>query len=149
MLEVARGRTGEVLYRYPVRRGEEFKLIFTHSVTLRQIEEIYRVTADRQIAIKEMVFDEPGPNLPASPEGNTKWIFEKDHWRVVDYDTVLPEIPLLVAQQVADHRLKIGGKIVSLVQLAGPGQDIKIRAARVSIAEFAWKGGFAWLNPKK
>lgn len=149
VLEVARGRTGEVLFRYPVRRGEEFKLTFIHSITLRRIEEIYQVTPDRQIAIKEMVFDEPGPNLPAFPEGNTRWIFENDRWRVIDYDMVLPEIPLLVAQEVADHRLKIGDKTVSLVQLAGPGQNIKIRVIRVSIAELAWKRGFAWLSPKK
>lgn len=146
VLEVARGRTGEVLYQYPVRVGEEFKLIFIHSVTLRLVEETYRVTPDRKLAIVEMVFDDNGPNLPAYPEGATRWIIEENRWRVVDYDILLQEIPLLVAKYVANHTLVINGHKVSLVKVAGPGQDVKIRATRISLIEYVWRGCSTWLN---
>lgn len=146
VLEVVRGRTGEILYYCPVQVGEEFKLTFIHSVTLRPVEETYRVTPEHKISIVEMVFDDSGPNLPAFPEGNTRWIMEKNRWRVVDYDTFLEEISLLVAQYVADHTLLVGGRKVSLVKAAGPGQHVKIRAVRTSLIGFVWKGGSTWLN---
>ncbi|MFZ5648005.1 MAG: DUF1850 domain-containing protein [Bacillota bacterium] len=146
VLEVVRGRTGEILYQCPVQVGEEFKLTFIHSVTLRPVEETYRVTSDHKIAIVEMVFDDSGPNLPAYPEGSTRWIIEKNRWRVVGYDTLLEEISLLVAQHVADHTLLVGGRKVSLVKTAGPGQYVRIRAARISLIGFVWRGGSTWLN---
>lgn len=146
VLEVVRGRTGEILYQCPARIGEEFKLTFIHSVTLRPVEETYRVAPDRKLAIVEMVFDDNGPNLPAYPEGSTRWIIEKNRWRVVDYDTLLEEIPLLVAEYVADHTLVVGGRKVSLVKTAGPGQYVKIRAVRTSLIAFVWRGGSACLN---
>lgn len=141
VLEVLGGRSGRMYYQRRVVPGEQFSLVFIHSVTRRPVVEIYRINADNTLSIVEMDFDTNGPNLPAHPEGTTKWIIEPHRFRVVNYHTRLWEIPLFIGQVIANHRLVFGRQTVWLAKVAAPGADVKIRAARTSLLGFAWREG--------
>ncbi|WP_084413563.1 DUF1850 domain-containing protein [Desulfovirgula thermocuniculi] len=147
-LEIVHGRSGALLYRQTVQPGEKFHLVFTHSVSRQQVVEIYEIRPDGRLAVVEMDFDTNGPNLPAGPEGTTRWIIEKNRFRVTGYELTLEEISLFVGQVVANHRLIIGNKEVSLQEVAGPGEYVKIKAACSPLAEHVWKEAQLWLYRK-
>ncbi len=149
VLEISCGRTGDYLWFKRVAPGQQFSLEFIHSVTLRPVKETYRVEPDATISIVEMEFDSSGPNLPAGPEGSTRWIIEKDRFRVVDYDVRLPEIALAVGQVVANHKLVLNRYNLSLVDIAGPGSYIKIAVRRRASADFLAREVSVWLHSKR
>ncbi len=55
---------GEVIYRIPVKEGQEFALKYTHSVTQRPVEGTFLITADKKIKPLTTSYDAFGPGLP-------------------------------------------------------------------------------------
>ncbi len=62
----------QLLYQLRMNPNDSFSIHWIHSVTKQPVIETYYVQEELTIGIKEMLFNEHGPNLPAGPEGGTK-----------------------------------------------------------------------------
>ena len=108
--EVRDQLSGEVYYARPMELGETFTLQHIHSVTRRPVIETFSVLDAETVAIEEMWFDQPGPNLPTGPEqlgdGETTFIYEDDgSYRVVHHSYPIGSVPLLVGSESVNHTL--------------------------------------------
>jgi hypothetical protein len=98
---------GEVAFARDVEVGETFRLEHRHSVTRRLVIETFSVQDETTIAIEELWFDEPGPNLPAGSEplgeGETTFLREDGAFRVLHHGYPIGSLPLMVGGPDVDH----------------------------------------------
>jgi len=126
--------------------GDEFSIVWTHSVTHQPINEVYIINDDLTIGIVEMTFNEHGPNLPSAPEGSTRWEIKDGMFRVYNYDTVFEKLPVRIGQVVADHTLYYQKQTIPLRELSRPGGFITIQARRIIIIQFLFEEGRLWMK---
>jgi hypothetical protein len=141
-LTVRPGRGGSLRWAVPVRAGATFTLTWIHTVSRRPVAETYRVASDGQLHLDEMVFDHPGANLPAGPEGGTTWRIERDRWVVTGYDLALPALHLGVGPY--GHWLRVGCREWDLVAGIGPDRSIKLQVERVPLLLIILTEGWQW-----
>lgn len=130
-LEVVDHSRAELVHTRPVRPGERFEVRHYHSVTRRLVVETFSMSADG-IAIEELWFDQPGPNLPVGPEEiggvTTTFLFEEGAFRVLHHGRLLPTLPLRVGSPGVDHVLAFadGGRL-ALLDVSEPGAFVELR----------------------
>jgi hypothetical protein len=146
-LAVSPGRGPGLLWAVPAGSGAQFRLTWTHTVTLRPISETYEIQPDGRIHLLEMVFDAYGPNLPAGPEEGTVWRIERDRWVVTGYQLELDRLSLGVGP-IRD-RLQAGGLEWDLVAGAGAGRPVVLEVKRVPIILILLTEGWQWRNTQR
>ena len=140
--------SNRLLAQYPVEKGDLFTIIWTHSVTRQPVTEVYRINEDLTIGIEEMRFSEPGPNLPAGPEGTTQWEIEAGVFRVYNYQLTFEALPVRIGQMVADHTLLLHEKTIPLQELSRPGGLITIHPRQTNALQYLLEEGRLWLITK-
>ncbi len=122
---------GVTVYERELRVGERFRLEHTHSVTRRPIIETFSVPAADTLALEELWFDEPGPNLPAGPEqmGGTTTTFTSDDgaFRVLHHGHEIGTLPLMVGGADVDHVLEFAdGERLRLLDVTRSGSRVEL-----------------------
>lgn len=127
--------------------GERFVLRWTHTVTLRPVEEEYLVDPDRRLSLQQMVFDQYGPNLPAGPEGGTVWRVEADRWVVTGYDIHVDRLNLGLSH--IDHRLRVGGRELDLIRAYRPNGLVRLQVERVPLIFLTMTEVWQWQSSRR
>lgn len=130
-LEVVDQDSGRVVYSRTVVDGERFTMTHTHSVTRREVVEIFSAGTGG-IHMEELRFDEFGPNLPAGPERIDGVLTTFRHvggeFRVDHHSRVLGTIPLLTGSRQVDHTLIFAdGRQVRLIDVVGAHEPVELR----------------------
>jgi hypothetical protein len=130
-LEVLDHERQRVVHSRTMQPGERFELRHHHSVTTRLVVETFSVSASG-VAIEELWFDEPGPNLPVGPEEiggvNTTFLFEDGAFRVLHHGRLLPTLPLRVGASGVNHVLAFSdGTRVEMLDLTAPGTFVEVQ----------------------
>jgi hypothetical protein len=130
--EVWDQRTQQPVHTHEVEIDTTFTLEHTHSVTKRTVRETFSVQEGPLIALEELWFDEPGPNLPSGPEplgdGMTTFLREGGAFRVLHHGHPIGTVPLLVGSAEVDHVLNFAaGEQVRLLDVADPGTPVELR----------------------
>lgn len=120
-----------VVHTRVVAAGETFQLRHIHSVTRRPVVETFSVGPEG-VAIEELWFDQPGPNLPVGPEKIagvwTTFRFEDGAFRVLHHGRLLPTLPLRVGSPAVDHVLTFAdGTRLRLLDVAAPAAFVELR----------------------
>ncbi len=142
-LTVRPARESGLIWAVRTTPGARFTLRWTHTVTLRPVEEEYEVGVDRLLHLRQMSFDQYGPNLPAGPEEGTVWRVEPDRWVVTGYQIHLERLHLGLSH--IDHRLLIGGRELDLIRADQPNGSVRIQMERVpfiliiAMEEWPWQ----------
>lgn len=145
-LEVRADSSDELVFQMPAHPGDIFDVVWTHSVTLQPVIETYRLEKPGQIPLIQMIFDDNGPNLPARPEGNTKWTFQDGKFIVTNYDLVFERVPVVIGAVIADHRLHYNGREISLKEEYRPGGYVHIGLIREILPMYIQKEVKLWLK---
>ncbi len=129
-LLVLESGTGETLFSRPVRVGCRFSVVFTHSLALSRVEEIYEVTAPDEFHLRETVYEDFGAGLPHEEAPGQRMEFSNGRIRLRGYDVRFGELRLRVGH-IADHRLAIKGvEVVHLSDLIRPGGEVRLFVTR-------------------
>lgn len=129
-------KENKVLYQVRIDPKDSFSIHWTHSVTKQPVIETYYVQEELTIGIKEMMFNEHGPNLPAGPEGGTKWEIRDGMFRVYNYNVSFDKLPVRIGQEVADHTFCFSHQEVPLRELASPGGFVEIEIINISLMKY-------------
>lgn len=140
-------RSNQLLWAVWAREGTEFDLTWTHTVTLRPVTETYGIEPGPLLHLRQMVFDQYGPNLPAGPEAGTTWRVEPDRFVVTGYQVRLQRLDTAVSPIA--HTLRIGGRELDLIAGIGPDRLIRIEAERVPLAFILISEVRQWRNAKR
>jgi len=128
-LEIRDRQSGRLLSAGQVQRGSIVTLRFTHSVAKRPVDELWEVSADKVLILKETVYDSFGAGLPTDLGPGEKMEIHENYLRIYNMDRVLPSVNLAVGT-IADHHLFYGAKQLRLSELAAPGTLITIMVTR-------------------
>ncbi|SFH91563.1 hypothetical protein SAMN05192551_104158 [Tindallia magadiensis] len=126
----------QLLYQERIEPGNSFSIHWKHSVTKQPIIETYYIQQELTIGIREMLFNEHGPNLPAGPEGGTKWEIKDGMFRVYNYNVSFKRLPVRIGREVADHTFYYDHHEVPLRELASPGGFVEIEATNISLLKY-------------
>jgi hypothetical protein len=116
--------------------GEEFGISFIHSVNKRPVHDTLRVAGDHLVIVRSR-FDALGAGMPDATTDAGVLRQAPDGWLEWTVNRPMPEVVLRVGR-VADHRLRLKGREIPLVDLAAPGVPLAFRAAIASPWE-VWK----------
>lgn len=146
-LTVRPSRGAGLIWAVRAAPGDRFTLRWTHTVTLRPVEEGYEIGADRRLYLRQMVFDEYGPNLPAGPEEGTVWRVEQDRWVVTGYRIHVDRLNLGLSH--IDHRLTAGGRELDLIRATEPNGLVRLQVERLPAIFIIWTEVWQWRTSKR
>ncbi len=120
-------RDGAVVYSAPVAVGERFAVVFTHSLALSRVEEIFEVIAAGEFRLRETLYADFGAGLPHEERPGLKMEFANGRIRLGGYDVPFREVWLRIGH-IADHRLMLpNGREIRLAAFRPAGTAIGIR----------------------
>lgn len=130
--------TGRTLLCRPLPGGARLTLAFTHSMYGGDVREAFVPTADgrlRRVALSTA--NAAAADYYAYTAGVVR---EGDRFRVdvpaAEYDEVVVRV-----DRIGDHRLLLGGDVIALVEAAGDGHRVALRARSMSsLARLAGRG---------
>ncbi len=130
-LIVRDSRSGEHLHERAVLVGERFRLVHTHSVTGRHVEETFSVLDRVTIAMEELWFDRHGANLPTGPEMvggvTTTYVEDNGAYRVLHHSRPVGVLPLIVGSEQVDHVLIFeDGQRLHLLHIADQWDQVEV-----------------------
>ena len=149
ILEVRTTKNQNLIYQQLAKTGDEFSICWTHSVTLQPVIETYKLEAPGEIPLVRMVFDDFGPNLPAHPEFDQRWAFDKGKIIVTNYDRVFEKVPVTIGAVIANHSLSYNNKKVVLAEKFRPGGLVEIGLVKKSLANYLISQALLFVNPAK
>lgn len=122
---------GEVAFARELEVGDRFRLEHTHSVTRRPVVETFSVGDASTIALEELWFDEPGPNLPAGADAvghaGATFLHEDGAFRVLHHGHPIGSLPLMVGGVGVDHQLVFeDGQRVRLLDVVRRGERVEL-----------------------
>ncbi len=116
---------GNVLYSSPVSPGDEFEIVYIHSVQRSPVVEKFRVLPDRSIVVFETIYQDFGAGLPSEVDEGAKVVVEPGGVRIYDMNRVMPRITLRVGS-IARHQFKHGTAVVNLADLVDSGTRVDV-----------------------
>ncbi len=126
---VLSGSDGTRLFSAAARPGDRFSIVFTHSLMLSRVEEVFEALPDGRFRLVETRYKDFGAGLPHEELPGQTMRFENGEIILDGYTAVFPHVWLRVGH-VADHRLVApSGETVHLNTLARPGAAVKMSIA--------------------
>lgn len=134
----------------PLSAGDTFKIIFTHSIHLTDVEEKYVITDDLTIKQYEIVYEEFGIGMPSNAEEEETFEYEDGKYYVKDLDNYFPSMNIRNGKTVSENRLawkyKTSHKenpeeehMIWFNEFFEPGAWFTVKVERLSFLEY-WRG---------
>lgn len=128
--------TNHVVAYLPIEEGDSFQIIFTHSIHLTDVTEVYEVLPNHSLKQNEMIYEQYGIGMPANaPEGGTiEYVDGKIHIR--DMNITFPHINLRNGKIVPRHRLVWGDNFEHIAWFKDyfePGARFTVKYSKLSI----------------
>jgi hypothetical protein len=120
----------------PTEEGDSFQIIFTHSIHLTDVVEIYEVLPDHSIRQNGMIYEQYGIGMPANTAEGGTLEYEDGKIQIKDMNRVFPFINMRNGKTVPRHRLVWGDQnehIVWFKDYFEPGARFTIRIDNLSL----------------
>lgn len=128
--------TNHVEAYLPIKEGNSFQILFTHSIHLTDVVEIYDILQDGSIKQTEIVFEEYGIGMPSNASDGGKLVIEDGKIHIKEMDRTFPFINLRNGKVVPRHRL-VWGKgpehMVWFKDYFAPGARLTIKMDKLSL----------------
>ncbi len=126
---------GGILFSVPANPGERFSMVFTHSLALSRVEEVFETLEDGRFRLVETLYADFGAGLPHEERPGQKMRFENGKIILDGYAAEFPFV-WFRAGHIADHRLVTpGGETIHVKELLRPGAAFKLSLESASPAK--------------
>ncbi|MEI3597347.1 MULTISPECIES: DUF1850 domain-containing protein [unclassified Oceanobacillus] len=98
--------TKEIAAFLPMNKGDQFDIIFTHSIHLTDVEEKYIITADLNIEQYEMIFESFGIGMPSNAEEGQKFEAKDGKYHIGNMNIRFESMNIRNGKTVSEHRLR-------------------------------------------
>lgn len=123
-LVLRNGDTKEEYARFRISEGDEFSVMFIHSVNKYPLTDVYQIK-DHKIYVVRTIYNNFGAGVQTEiEEGQTLEYGENGEMIVSGFDLEMPYLSYLVGT-VSDHILTIHGKEISLRDLCGRNSKVE------------------------
>ncbi|MDC3414017.1 DUF1850 domain-containing protein [Aquibacillus sp. 3ASR75-11] len=126
----------------PIKKGETFQVIFTHSIHLTDVVEKYRVTDDLTIEQYEIVYEKFGIGMPSNAEEGATFEYKDGKYHITDLNNIFPSMKIRNGKTVSKNRLVWGaenseeGNMVWFNKYFEPGAWFTILVEKISLWEY-------------
>lgn len=131
-----RENTSHVEAYLPIEEGDTFQIIYTHSIHLTDVVEIYEALPDHSIKQTELIYEHYGIGMPSDADEGGTIIYEDGKIHIKDMDRVFPFINLRNGKTVPRHRLVWGDDFSHMVWFKDffePGARFTIKVDKLSL----------------
>lgn len=123
-LVLRNGDTQEEYARFRISEGDEFSVMFIHSVNQYPLTDVYQIK-DHKIYVVRTVYYNFGAGVQTEiEEGQTLTYGENGEMIVSGFNLEMPYLSYIVGT-VSDHTLTIHGKEISLRELCGRNSKVE------------------------
>ncbi|MDD2202207.1 MAG: DUF1850 domain-containing protein [Firmicutes bacterium] len=119
---------GRVLYERTVSPGDEFGIVFTHSVAKTPVEERFRIAADNSMLLYETVYQDFGAGLPSEADEGAVMELGPFGIKITGIQRVIHRIPLRIGR-TTKQQIVFGDNTIDLTTIAEPGERVDILVA--------------------
>ena len=135
--------TPKIAAYLPLKHGQTFQIIFTHSIHLKDVIEKYEITEDNQIKQYEIVYEEFGIGMPSNAQEGEVFEYEDGKYHIKDLDNLFSSMNIRNGKTVSKHRLIWEDKDhqeheVYFNDFFSPGDWFKVEYTKLSLLD-TWK----------
>ena len=105
----------EMVAYLPVKTGDSFQIIFTHSIHLSDVLEKYRVLENGQIEQYEIVYGQYGIGMPSNAEDGQQFLYKDGKYHIQNMGLRFTSMNIRNGKTVSRHRLVWGREEEHLV----------------------------------
>ncbi|NBJ70249.1 MULTISPECIES: DUF1850 domain-containing protein [Clostridia] len=100
--------TNQIEMFLPIKEGDPFQLIFTHSIHLTDVVEKYEITDKKTIRQTEISFEEFAIGMPSNAQGEEQFIYKDGKYHIKNINQTFDQIKLRNGKVVSENRLVWG-----------------------------------------
>ncbi|MGM8211373.1 DUF1850 domain-containing protein [Virgibacillus sp. W0430] len=135
--------SSEIAAHLPIKPGDTFDIIFTHSIHLTDVEERYMIQNDYSIKQYEIIYEHFGIGMPSNANAGETFVYEDGKYHIQNINTVFPAMKIRNGKTVSKHRLVWDHakkeKKVFFNDYFEPGAWFTVKVEKISLWKF-WKG---------
>lgn len=129
-------KTDEYLKSWHINEGDNFTVLYTHSVELCPVSETYTIEG-RDIILKESYFESFGAGLPST----TTYKFEitDTGYRIYEINEIMNDLVYRTGAERADHSLVYKDKSYRFLEFSKPRTGVKFQIKKISLLKYIAK----------
>lgn len=135
--------TQDIVAYVPLKAGDSFQIIFTHSIYLKDVTEKYEITTNKKIKQYEMIFSDFGIGMPYEVKEHEEIFYENGFYHVINMNNQFDSLKIRNGKTVSEHRFiwqekNKKEKRVSFNDYFKPGAWFTVKSEELSLIDI-WK----------
>lgn len=135
--------TQDIVAYVPLKAGDSFQIIFTHSIYLKDVTEKYEITTNKKIKQYEMIFSDFGIGMPYEVKDHEEIFYENGFYHVINMNNQFDSLKIRNGKTVSEHRFiwqekNKKEKRVSFNDYFKPGAWFTVKSEELSLIDI-WK----------
>lgn len=135
--------TQDIVAYVPLKAGDSFQIIFTHSIYLKDVTEKYEITTNKKIKQYEMIFSDFGIGMPYEVKEHEEIFYENGFYHVINMNNQFDSLKIRNGKTVSEHRFiwkekNKKEKRVSFNDYFKPGAWFTVKSDKLSLLDI-WK----------
>jgi hypothetical protein len=129
--------TRDVLVPVTSEKGKEFSILYTHSIHLSDVLEVYKADGNRNIVQTTLIYEDTGIGMPGGATGDE--VFSRTHdgkYKISNMNRIFPYIDISIGQVAANHRFIYNEKVYPLADFFKKGTLIRMSVQKQSLYQF-------------
>ncbi|WP_409252747.1 DUF1850 domain-containing protein [Bacillus sp. SCS-153A] len=134
-------KEGEIVLA-PLATGKEneFSILYTHSIHLSDVLEVYQSDDNMNIVQTTLIYEDTAIGMPGGATGEEVFERTKDgKYKISNMNRTFPYIDISIGQVAANHRFIYNEKVYKLADYFEEGTLIRMSVQRQSLFQL-WKG---------
>jgi hypothetical protein len=127
-----KGNSGKTMAYYPKDNLQTFQILYTHSIHLSEVVEIYEIFPDHSIMQTGLIYQDYAIGMPSGPEQGEKFKIVDGKMHITNMKRHFPYLDVRIGQVVANHQLVIAGTTYKLGEYLPPGSWVRIKYRKLN-----------------
>lgn len=129
-------RTHKYLKSWAVNEGDNFSVLYTHSVELCPVSETYKIK-DRDIVLEETYFESFGAGLPSTT--THKFEITETGYRIYEINETMYDLVYRTGAERANHSLIYKDKSYRFLDFSKPRTGVELQIKKISLLKYIAK----------
>jgi hypothetical protein len=140
VLEPLKNEGQNVLAPLPSGKENEFSILYTHSIHLSDVLEVYKADEDLNIVQTTLIYEDTAIGMPGDATGEEVFERTKDgKYKISNMNRTFPRIDISIGQVAANHRFIYNEKVYRLADYFEKGALIRMSVQKQSLFQL-WEG---------
>ncbi|WP_456275732.1 DUF1850 domain-containing protein [Bacillus sp. AK128] len=126
------GNSDKALAYYSKDHLHNFKILYTHSIHLSEVVEIYEISHDRTMMQTGLIYEDYAIGMPSGPAEGENFQIEDGKIHITNMERRFPYLDMRIGQVVANHQLVIDGAIYTIGDYLTPGSWVRVKYRKLN-----------------